>query len=83
MAGHAVGHAHLLRELTAVTETGTGDDVIWARQAIGALLDLEQAPAAARTAVRSYRAAAARHGIGWPGALTRAAAGHPWIPGTT
>ena len=33
-AGHALCNAHLLRELTAVTETGTADDVIWARQAI-------------------------------------------------
>ena len=26
---------------------------------------------------------ATRHGIGWLDALTRAAQGHPWIPGTT
>ena len=32
-------------------------------------------------AIRSYLATAARHGIGMPGALTRAAAGTPWIPG--
>ncbi len=32
-------------------------------------------------AIRSYLATAARHGIGWPDALTRAAEGHPWIPG--
>ena len=38
VAGHALCNAHLLRELTAVTETGTADDVIWARQAIDALL---------------------------------------------
>ena len=43
VAGHALCGAHLLRELTAVTETGTADDVIWARQAIGALLELKQA----------------------------------------
>ena len=42
-AGHALCNAHLLRELTAVTETGTADDVIWARQAIDALLELKQA----------------------------------------
>ena len=34
-------------------------------------------------AIRSYLATAARHGITWPGALTRAAEGNPWIPGTT
>jgi hypothetical protein len=33
-------------------------------------------------AIRSYLATAARHGIGWLDALTRAAAGIPWIPGT-
>ena len=31
VAGHALCNAHLLRELTAVTETGTADDVIWAQ----------------------------------------------------
>jgi transposase len=179
-AGHALCNAHLLRELTAVTETGTADDVIWARQAIDALLELKQAANAARAAgheaadtevlgkqcrwfreaadagiainaarrsklqkkrhalatrmaaraddylrfahdlrvpfdnneaeqvirmsklrikvsgcmrsmtgaeafcaIRSYLATAARHGIGWLDALTRAAAGNPWIPGTT
>ena len=35
--------AHLLRELIAVTETGTDDDVIWAQQAIDALLALKEA----------------------------------------
>jgi transposase len=34
-------------------------------------------------AIRSYLATAARHGTGWLGALTRAAEGNPWIPGTT
>ena len=43
-------NAYLLRELTAVTETGTADDVIWARQAIDALLELKQAADAARAA---------------------------------
>ena len=33
-----------------VTETGTADDVIWARQAIDALLELKQAADAARAA---------------------------------
>jgi transposase len=36
LAGHALCTAHLLRELTAVTDTGTADDVTWARQAIDA-----------------------------------------------
>ena len=180
VAGHALCGAHLLRELTAVTETGTADDVIWARQAIDALLELNQAAGAARAAghdaidaevlekhgrwfreaadagivlnaarrstlqrkrhalatrmrnrardylrfaadlrvppdnneaeqvirmcklrikvsgcmrsmhgaevfcaIRSYLATATRHGIGWLDALTRAAQGHPWVPGTT
>ena len=34
-------------------------------------------------AIRSYLATAARHGIGWLDALTRAAQGHPWVPGIT
>jgi transposase len=42
VAGHALCNAHVLRELIAVTETGT-DDVIWAQQAIDALLALKQA----------------------------------------
>jgi len=33
--------------------------------------------------IRSYLATAARHGTGWLDALTRAAEGNPWIPGTT
>jgi transposase len=177
VAGHALCGAHLLRELTAVTDTGTADDVIWARQAIDALLELKQAADAARAtghdgidaevlekhgrwfraaadagivlnaarrsklqrkrhalatrtaaraddylrfahdlrvpadnneaeqvirmsklrikvsgcmrsmhgaetfcAIRPYLATATRHGIGWLDALTRAAAGSPWIP---
>jgi transposase len=180
VGGHALCGAHLLRELTAVTETGTADDVIWARQAIDALLKLNRAADAARAAghdvidaevldkhgrwfrdaagagivlnaarrsklqrkrhalaarmrgraddylrfahdlrvppdnneaervirmsklrikvsgcmrsmhgaetfcaIRSYLATATRHGIGWLDALTQAARGHPWIPGTT
>ena len=47
-AGHALCGAHLLRELIAVTETGTEDDVIWAQQAIDALLELKEAADAAR-----------------------------------
>jgi transposase len=50
VAGHALCCAHVLRELTAVTETGTADDVIWARQAIDALLELKKAADAARVA---------------------------------
>ena len=34
-------------------------------------------------AIRSNLATATRHGIGWLNVLTRAAQGHPWIPGTT
>jgi hypothetical protein len=52
VAGHALCGAHLLRELTAVTETGTDDDVIWAQQAIDALLELSKAAGAAREAGR-------------------------------
>lgn len=50
VAGHALCGAHLLRELIAVTETGTEDDVIWAQQAIDALLALKEAADAARDA---------------------------------
>jgi len=52
VAGHALCGAHLLRELIAVTETGTADDVIWAQQAIDALLALKEAADAARDAGR-------------------------------
>ncbi|HTQ93788.1 MAG TPA: IS66 family transposase, partial [Streptosporangiaceae bacterium] len=51
-AGHALCGAHLLRELIAVTETGSADDVIWAQQAIDALLELKEAAGAARDAGR-------------------------------
>ena len=50
VAGHALCGAHLLRELIAVTETGTADDVIWAQQAIDALLELKGTAEAAREA---------------------------------
>ena len=180
VAGHALCNAHLLRELAAVTETGTDLDVTWARQAADALLALKDTADAARAAgrdgisqdilekhgtwfcdaaaagtalnaarrsplqkkrhalatrmaaraddylrfardlrvpfdnnpaeqvirmsklrikvsgcmrsvrgaetfcaIRSYLATAARHGITWLDALTRAAEGNPWIPGTT
>lgn len=51
-AGHALCNAHLLRELIAVTETGAEDDVLWAQQAIDALLELKEAAGAARDAGR-------------------------------
>ena len=41
------------------------------------------AGAEAFCAIRSYLATATRHGIGWLDALTLAAAGTPWVPGTT
>ena len=179
VAAHALCNAHILRELTAVTETGTPRDVIWAGQATRALLALKKAAGAAREAgkdaispdlladheqdfrdaaaagialnaarrgklekkrhalatrlrdraddylrfahdlrvpfdnneaeqvirmsklrikvsgcmrsmqaaeifctIRSYLATATRHGIGWLNALTLAAQGSPWIPGT-
>src|SRR5437764_2358740 len=50
VAGHALCGAHLLRELIAVTETGTDLDRAWAQQAIDALLVLNEAAGAAREA---------------------------------
>jgi transposase len=50
VAGHALCGAHVLRELAAVTETGTDLDKAWAQQAIDALLALNKAAEAARTA---------------------------------
>jgi transposase len=50
VAGHALCGAHLLRELAAVTETGTADDMTWAEQATAALLALKDAADAARAA---------------------------------
>ena len=50
VAGHALCNAHLLRELAAVTETGTGLDKAWAKQAIDALLALKDAADAVRAA---------------------------------
>jgi transposase len=50
VAGHALCGAHVLRELVAVTETGTDLDRAWAQQAIDALLALDQAAEAARQA---------------------------------
>jgi transposase len=50
VAGHALCNSHLLRELIAVTETGTSLDQAWARQAIDALLALKEAAEAAREA---------------------------------
>ncbi|HEX3957804.1 MAG TPA: IS66 family transposase [Trebonia sp.] len=53
VAGHALCGAHVLRELVAVTETGTGLDRAWAQQAIDALLALNEAAEAARAAGQS------------------------------
>jgi transposase len=50
VAGHALCNSHLLRELIAVTETGTSLDQAWAQQAIDALLALKEAAEAAREA---------------------------------
>jgi transposase len=50
VAGHALCGAHLQRELTAVTETGTKLDIIWARQALEAMLTLKKAADAIRAA---------------------------------
>ena len=50
VAGHALCGAHVLRELVAVTETGTDLDRAWAQQAIDALLALDKAAEAARRA---------------------------------
>jgi len=50
VAGHALCGAHVLRELVAVTETGTDLDKAWAQQAIDALLALNEAAGAARAA---------------------------------
>ena len=52
VAGHALCGAHVLRELVAVTETGTDLDKTWAQQAIDALLALNEAAVAARAAGR-------------------------------
>jgi hypothetical protein len=52
VAGHGLCGARLIRELVSVTETGTGTDMIWAQQAIDALLALNKtAGAAIRLAV--------------------------------
>ena len=48
--GHALCGSHLLRELVAVTDTGTDLDRAWAQQAIDALLTLNAAADAARRA---------------------------------
>lgn len=50
IAAHALCNARVLRELAAVTGTGTGLDITWARQAITALLKLKDAADAARGA---------------------------------
>jgi transposase len=53
VTGHARSNAHMLRELNAVTETGTDADVTWAGQAIDALLALKKAAAGAGEAGHS------------------------------
>ena len=50
IAAHALCNSHVLRELTAVIETGSDLDVIWAEQAITALLDLKAVADTARAA---------------------------------
>jgi transposase len=50
VAGHALCGAHVLRELVAVTETGTDLDKTWAQQAIDSLLALNEAAETARAA---------------------------------
>ena len=52
VAGHALCGAHVLRELVAVAQTGTGLDKTWAPRAIDALLALNEAAGAARAAGR-------------------------------
>jgi transposase len=52
VAGHALCGAHVLRELAAVTETGTDLDRAWAQQATDALCALNEAVGAARAAGR-------------------------------
>lgn len=52
VTGHALCNAHILRELIAVTQTGTDQDVLWAQQGIDALLALKDAADAARAADR-------------------------------
>lgn len=53
VAGHALCGAHVLRELVAVTETGTDLDRAWAQQAIDALLALNEAAEAALASGRN------------------------------
>jgi len=70
VAGHALCNSHVLRELIAVTETGTDLDVIWAQQAIDALLALKQAADAAREAGQAAvsRKDRVKHGTYFTGA---------------
>jgi transposase len=60
VAGHALCGAHVLRELVAVTETGTDLDRTWAQQAIDALLALDEAAGAARQAGKAVTGEALR-----------------------
>jgi len=52
VAAHSLCNAHILRELTAVTGTGSKLDAIWAKQAIDALIELKHAADAARQSGR-------------------------------
>jgi len=61
VAGHALCGAHVLRELVAVTETGTALDRTWAQQAADALLALNEAAEAARAAGRDATGAETRN----------------------
>jgi transposase len=64
-AGHALCNAHVLRELVAVTETGTDADVTWARQAIDALLALKAAGAARAEGLSGAGTEALEEHAGW------------------
>jgi transposase len=74
-AGHALCNAHVLRELTAVTETGATANATWARQAIDALLALKKAADAGRA-----EGLVAVGGRPWRG--TPAGSARRWPPGT-
>ena len=90
VAGHALCGAHVLRELVAVTETGTGLDRARAQQAIrmsklrvkvsGCMRSMTGAEESC--AIRSCLATATRQGIGALEALTSDFQGRPSIPGT-
>ena len=76
VAGHALCGAHVLRELVAVTETGTDLDKAWAQQAIDALLALNEA------AGGRPRRRPGRHRPGDPRRSTRTGTARPPRPGS-